>query len=137
MQTFLPYPAFAASAKVLDRQRLGKQRIEAKQILQTLLGQSLGWQHHPAVKMWRGHEYALAHYGLTVCREWRNRGYQDRQFDWFFELTETMPIIPGYPAWFGRDDFHASHRSNLIRKLPEWYVQFGWKEPADLPYVWS
>lgn len=34
MQTFLPYPDFAESAKVLDNGRLGKQRLEAKQILQ-------------------------------------------------------------------------------------------------------
>jgi len=30
MQTFLPYPDFARSAAVLDRQRLGKQRLEAR-----------------------------------------------------------------------------------------------------------
>ena len=33
MQTFLPYPDFARSAAVLDRQRLGKQRVEVLQIL--------------------------------------------------------------------------------------------------------
>ena len=31
---------------------------------------------------------------------------------------------------------HASHRSNLLRKDPEHYMQFGWTEPPDLPYVW-
>lgn len=31
---------------------------------------------------------------------------------------------------------HASHRSNLLRKEPEYYTQFGWTEPPDLPYVW-
>jgi len=36
MQTFLPYPNFDASAAVLDDRRLGKQRVEAKQILLTL-----------------------------------------------------------------------------------------------------
>lgn len=40
------------------------------------------------------------------------------------------------PPWFGREDFHASHRSNLLRKHPDWYRQFGWYEPDDLPYVW-
>jgi hypothetical protein len=24
----------------------------------------------------------------------------------------------------------------LLRKAPEWYGQFGWRESADLPYVW-
>lgn len=32
MQSFLPFPDFARSANCLDRQRLGKQRVEAKQI---------------------------------------------------------------------------------------------------------
>lgn len=31
---------------------------------------------------------------------------------------------------------HASHRSNLLRKEPEHYTQFGWTEPPDLAYVW-
>lgn len=36
MQTFLPYPNFNESAQVLDRQRLGKQRVEVLQILQAI-----------------------------------------------------------------------------------------------------
>ena len=34
MQTFLPYPDFVKSAQCLDYRRLGKQRVEAKQILE-------------------------------------------------------------------------------------------------------
>jgi Pyrimidine dimer DNA glycosylase len=37
MQTFLPYPDFVACARVLDSRRLGKQRVEALQILRALL----------------------------------------------------------------------------------------------------
>ena len=33
MQTFLPYPDFARSARCLDNRRLGKQRVESYQIL--------------------------------------------------------------------------------------------------------
>ncbi|MFN7881952.1 MAG: pyrimidine dimer DNA glycosylase/endonuclease V, partial [bacterium] len=33
MQTFLPSPSFAESARILDNKRLGKQRVECKQIL--------------------------------------------------------------------------------------------------------
>lgn len=36
MQTFLPYPDFELSVRALDNRRLGKQRVEAKQILLTL-----------------------------------------------------------------------------------------------------
>jgi hypothetical protein len=41
LQTFLPYPDFAESAAVLDRMRLGKQRVETLQIAQALWGRKL------------------------------------------------------------------------------------------------
>lgn len=56
MQTFLPYPDFAQSAKVLDRQRLGKQRLEVLDIINALLCIKQGWKNHPIVKAWRGYE---------------------------------------------------------------------------------
>ena len=62
MQTFLPYSDFERSAKTLDYKRLGKQRVEAYQILQALSDPNYGWQNHPAVKMWRGYEEALVAY---------------------------------------------------------------------------
>lgn len=36
MQTFLPYPDFRQSAKVLDRARLGKQRVECLQLARAI-----------------------------------------------------------------------------------------------------
>jgi hypothetical protein len=66
MQTFLPYPDFMKSAECLDSQRLGKQRVEAFQIWQTLTDQSDGWKNHPAIKMWKGYEDALLRY-LDCC----------------------------------------------------------------------
>lgn len=135
MQTFLPYPDFDKSARVLDNKRLGKQRVECLQILRTLLGYSDGWKHHPAVKMWRGHEGTLALYGMDVCLEWQRRGYQDSCFEKIDRLFPNGFAAPS-PPWMGREDFHASHRSNLLRKDPVWYGQWGWTEPRDLPYFW-
>lgn len=141
MQTFLPYGDFAKSAKVLDRQRLGKQRIECKQILHALIGTSKGWVNHPATVMWRGYEHKLCRYGIEVCREWILRGYKDRQHDYFCYWYDNLIRTAGsrsclYPPWLWDEDLHASHRSNLLRKDPEHYGQFGWTEPNDLPYVW-
>ena len=68
MQTFLPYKDFHKSASVLDRQRLGKQRVEALQILQVNLKvdanptEKVAWKYHPAVIMWRNHNTALLEY---------------------------------------------------------------------------
>lgn len=147
MQTFLPYSIFSASAACLDRQRLGKQRVECKQLLQALgvpvggplAGKPSSWRNHPAARIWAGFEPALAVYAVHVCLAWRARGYQDSlmpQFEavlWNFQRDGVEHRVP---PWLGDPDFHASHRSNLLRKDPVWYSQFGWEEPDDLPYVW-
>ena len=61
MQTFLPYSSFKDTAKVLDYRRLGKQRVEGMQIIQTIENQN-GWKNHPIVKMWTPYVPALKQY---------------------------------------------------------------------------
>ena len=139
MQTFLPYESYKASAKVLDYRRLGKQRVETKQILNALLGKSKGWVNHPATVMWRGFEMALCTYGLAVCNEWILRGYNDSVEPWLCEVLEDLKrknVQFAYPKWTGLDALYASHRSNLLTKDPRYYSQFAWAEPPGLPYVW-
>lgn len=138
MQTFLPYPDFAKSAACLDNKRLGKQRVECLQILKALSNPTYGWQNHPAVKMWRGFDWALSEYGCVVCREWIKRGFKDTCFE---KINETWNLIKTpssftIPSFINNEQFHASHRSNLLRKDPVHYGQFGWTEPNNLPYVW-
>lgn len=128
MQTFLPLASFSETASVLDWRRLGKQRVECLQLIKAIDGSS-GWRHHPAAKMWSGHVPALHAYSDAMIREWIKRGYRN---------TMAITGVTEYelPPWFGDEAFHASHRSNLLRKDPDWYGQFGWTEPPDLPYVW-
>lgn len=135
MQTFLPYGTFLASAICLDYRRLGKQRVECKQIYSALTDPAYGWQNHPAVTMWRGYEAALARYGVYICKEWRKRGYSDTLLPWFEDRSLAGATID-YPKWLGTLAFHHSHQSNLLRKDPTWYGKFNWDVPADLPYVW-
>jgi hypothetical protein len=139
MQTFLPYPDFVDSAKCLDNKRLGKQRVECWQILRALKGETKGWINHPATQMWKGYETALKLYAQFICSEWHYvRGFKDTMLQRFHiklisnKERETLVM----PPWLGEEKFHASHRSNLLRKDPKWYGQFGWSEPDDLPYVW-
>ena len=47
-------------------------------------------------------------------------------------ITEDIRM----PEWFGDKVFHATHRSNLLRKDSEYYSKFRWKESSDAPYVW-
>lgn len=129
IQTFLPYPDFHASARVLDPKRLGKQRVEARQILSALTGETSGWRNHPATKMWRGYEAALAKYSDVCIKEWRRRGYRNT-------MLLLKPRVYVLPPWFGDPAFHASHRSNLLRKDALYYSLNGWTEGTDLEYVW-
>lgn len=170
MQTFLPYADFRASAACLDLGRLGKQRVETLQILLRLLAvprlddtTSSGWDRHPAVVMWRGHERALAGYGIACALTWQKLGNRDSTFSKFTALLEGDPEavtrlldqekpdlvayrifswardpLPetGLPPFLGDEAFHLSHRSNLIRKAPEHYRPFWPDVPDNLPYVW-
>jgi len=137
MQTFVPYGAdFELNAQVLDRQRLGKQRVEAWQILNAIRGLSKGWVNHPATVMWRQHPEALAHYGIAMCDEWIYRGYNDTMRDRFVSLTECSLYWIDIPAWLNYEDVIVSHRSNLIRKRPDIYQPIWPETPDDLPYVW-
>ena len=135
MQTFLPYPDVRESLRCLDWQRLNKMRSESKQILNALVAKRYnvkwGYQKHAATCMWEGYENALAFYMNAAIEEWVKRGYKN-----------NMRVIPIYrtiffPPWFGRKDFHAAHRSNLLRKNFEFYKQYNWKEPSNLNYLWG
>jgi hypothetical protein len=138
MQTFMPYSDFGLSARVLDNKRLNKQRIEVLQLLNALLGvKKSAWINHPAAKMWKGYEGVLVAYGISVCLEWKLRGFKDTCQDKILVLFRRFKLRESLlPPWLGEEDFHASHRSNLLRKDPKHYGQFGWKEPNNLPYVW-
>lgn len=130
MQTFLPLPDFQEALRTLDPTRLGNQVYREGFTL--LRG---GWPNHPASKMWRGYEVALAHYiwvGLDVLAE-RGKFYDHHRFELEPYLKRKKITLP---PWIGDPAFHASHRSNLLRKDPLWYSQFGWTEPEDLPYIW-
>jgi hypothetical protein len=148
VQTFLPCEDFAATARVLDRRRLGKQRVEAIQVLRALTVPGYGWRHHPAALMWTGYEEALVRYGLDICARWRALGHGDTCAA---TLGDELAAVKGVrrprtqrrlaeagelPPWLGDPAFHRSHRSALVRKDPGFYRDLFPGVPDDLPYVW-
>ena len=139
MQTFLPYPDYAECAKVIDDKRLWKQVLEAKQILATIRGDSKAWGNHPAVTMWRGYHDSLRGYLMTMVQEWLNRRIGDGislEDYWVGDKSILCYTEDDIPHWIEDERLHSSHRSNLLRKDPVWYGQFGWVEPDDMPYYW-
>ena len=140
MQTFLPHKTFYLSAKMLDYRRLGKQRVEAKQILNALDPEynKKGWKTHPAVLMWKGYEEALKYYANCMITEWKQRGYNNTM-----ELYKVDPDKYELPPFVGIEDFHKSHRINLLRKDAEFYsekfpeeAKLSTYEIESYPYWW-
>ena len=135
MQTFLPYANFIQTASVLDRQRLGKQRVETYQILCVLSGGTNAWKNHPAVLMWKYNINSLVEYGLVVCDEWKNRGYKDNMWPRIYEFHNSN-AHNNYPAWLSDYKFHQSHQSKLLQKNFSYYSQFNWDNNISLNYLW-
>ncbi len=114
MQTFVPLSSFAASADKLDIVRLRNQFY--REGLTLIRG---GWPNHPASKMWRGYESALALYLLACADELTERGFYYPQ-----HIAEVMLFLPNgnrnadieLPPWIGDERVHSSHRANLLRK---------------------
>lgn len=135
MQTFLVdnHPHFHTTMKCLDNKRLGKQRVEAMQILDALQRTNGGWINHPATVMWRGYATLLMYYHDRCIEEWKLRGFTNTMQ---CKLPDGDTMLHTYPHWWHDERVYASHRSNLLRKHPTHYEQFNWHEPDNLPYHW-
>jgi len=114
MITFHPYSDFRQSAAVLDRQRLGKQRIECLQMVRALVGETLGWRNHPSTRLWRGYTQALVRYGIAMCDEWQQRGYRDATQDKLLQYRK--PGAYALPRWLFDEQFLSGMRARLLDK---------------------
>jgi len=137
MQIFLPYPDFEKSLKALDNKRLGKQRVETYQIISAITGRPKlngepykGWLNHPCTIMWKDYVSALKVYLNISIDEWISRGFKNSME---YEKTDKNFVKP---KWFGNEKFHSSHRANLLKKEPNFYIRYGWVENPEEPYVW-
>ncbi len=139
MQTFFCEWEPEACARVLDRLRLGKQRIEAIQVARILTETTdkRGWRGHPAVRMWRPWVPYLVHrYIPALLAEWRARGYESPRCEAYLrELQTVVPHAGPRPAWV-TEPFIRAHRAALIRKAPDHYGRLWPGVPAELPLIW-
>lgn len=124
MQTFLPFPNYVRSVQTLDDKRLGKQRIEAMQIVNILEGRqaSNAWKNHPAILMWVGYTNSLKYYYNCCIDEWVRRGFKNSMLK--FDVDHQNED----PWWVGDENFHRAMRSRLIEKNEEYYLK---KFPND------
>lgn len=143
MQTFIVDADLDKSAQELDSKRLGNQRSEAIMIAEILLGlRKSRWQSHPAVQMWKGYEGCLVRkYIPSILREWRRRGFANGQsLEKYKAIYKKASSVLSKkhdkrPHWINQK-LILSHRSNLIKKKPEYYW-FKWRGTTlDLDYFW-
>lgn len=141
MQTFITDHNMDNSAANLDYKRLGGQRGEAIKIAKINLGLSEGWKHHPTIKMWGKYvPYLITNYLSSIIKEWEGRKYKNeksrRQYEELLKFLEKIgQTNPIKPHWI-TNEFILAHRSNLIRKKPEFYQPLWPDIPNDLPYIW-
>lgn len=133
MQTFMPHKSFDKTAEILDNKRLNKQILECYQVLNVLSNPDprAGWRNHPAVKMWRGHEFALYNYVQAMIAQANKRGIKtDKNSENIFNLRMRHGLKwgMGNPEWYDNKKamkrITATHKANLFKKEPESYPQF-------------
>ena len=126
---WLPFPDFKSSVNCLRYDDLVEQVQSIKSVLEHKI------VRHPASLMWRGYHYQLCSFGM-YCADAIRKTNED--FDWFVRWRDKLPPTrdEGFPPWFDENKVHASHRSNLLRKCPEYYLQFGWSEKPSSNYYW-
>ena len=136
VNTFIPYSDFKKCAKVLDNKRLGKQRVEAMQIINILEGKSkgIGWKNHVVTRLWTGYIDALKLYHNTIVEEWIRRGFNNTMK--LYKLPKNIEM----PWFIYNKSIQYSHRANLIRKLKShYYPKFGKSVPVHWikhKYIW-
>tara|TARA_Y100001973_G_C5201486_1_gene338052 strand:- start:2115 stop:2558 length:444 start_codon:yes stop_codon:yes gene_type:complete len=144
MQTFLPEYTIEKSLRHLDDKRLGKQRVEAMQLVNcherlqaarlTDPDARVPWCRHPAYIMWSENIPALKWYHNLAIDEWERRGFRNT-------MTRYRGVGPHVrlPEWWydhRMREVVRTHRANLMRKEPLHYIQYGWKCDVTSPYYW-
>ena len=134
MQTFLPYSDFLESADTIDykaHSRLWKQVLEAKQLLVILqkmeersinnTNEKIGYENHPAIKMWLGYNELLTHYINSFIKVYNVKANKDLKL-----LPVTINNIDEVekPWWFGNKYFHDSHKARLLSKNLDYYSDY-------------
>lgn len=132
VQVFRPYIDWRRSARVLDNKRLGKQRVEVKQVMMAILRKmglindgKRGWLNHPIVLMYYNdgspYFYDLVNYFNACLEEWRHRNMKSK-----ISLTDIEELIKKIDSTKGHPLTHkheVEYRRVLILKNPEHYLK--------------
>jgi len=150
--------SFVKSLSCLDNKRLGKQRVEAKQLISMIeLRHELhltgkvnlkelkikypehkfpSWFNHVATLMWEDYlEELKVYYNISIYL-WKNRrGVTGKLMKNNLEYKHVSLMSLNIPRFF-TSRVSKSHRSALLFKDYKYYSQFGWNDTPQLGYVW-
>lgn len=122
VQVFVPQPDIVESLNILDKRRLAKQRVEAKQLIDTILNRPMangqprtGWRNHPAAVMFRQYLPCLIYYYNMSLVIHEGRGGKNEKLQPESLPVESLDDIV-YPHWWGDDSIHRTHRGRLLFK---------------------
>lgn len=90
--------------------------------------------------MWDGLPKTLSEYCLAILKEIKRRNLVLQKYNEYKKYFESFKDSKDIRSadFLGDEEFHISHRSNLLRKNSDHYKQFGWGDiPTDLPYKWK
>lgn len=110
----------------LDRVRMNKQVIEAKQIISTISGYSKSWKNHPICLMYREHKEWL--YDYVCCMDCYLKGLYEYAKYWSDEADKIRPFF------LDCDELIIQHRKRLYSKSPDKYPQFAEYGTSDINY---
>jgi hypothetical protein len=132
--TFVTADTPMECAKVLSTKHLGKQRLEAYQIIRVLLGQQNGYKNHPICKMWYENVDGLKYYYNCCIDEWVARGFKNTMVK-YDDIKD-----PALPWWFTNKQIQACHMASLVRKNDEYITKFNiqnYDSYLDHGYIWT
>lgn len=113
---------------VIDRKKYSRNEVILPLMGDTIF--SMGFSHHPIVKIWVGFEDALRSYTNFCIEEWVDRGFSNTMKK--FTISSKFQL----PWWVYSEPVILAYKSNLIRKDPVFY---GNKFPGisnNLLYIW-
>lgn len=151
---------FKASCNALDNKRLCKQRVEAMQLINLIkLRKQLNvhgrlsredkekhftskgvrmptWINHVATLMWEDHLETLCLYMNVTIDTWCSRKNKNGQPTKNTMVKNNINVqLLSLPPFIGNNEFHATHRANLIRKDINFYGT-KWHDIPCTGYLW-
>ena len=146
VNTFILSPDINTMFNDLDKKRLNKQKLEAKQIIENLICYDEtgkfknNYGNHSATQMWIGYTNHLKVYYNLCIKEWISRGYNNNMPLYEVENEEKYHIVNSefidnaayfedfneysFPPFCSFLPFIMSHKSSLLKKDPEYYADY-------------